>query len=252
MENSCKSMSLFNSQNCFQPPKISPSKSSPPPSPRHGGVFSIPSPKHLQEPPKSPLPFKSSPTSSKKEDSFSFLSPQMGNGLPTSGSTPGGASSFSFYTNFLNRTANIKPPDASPNPLPTSPNPLPTSPKLQQLLSCQSPAGKDSPNLSTGSLKFSQASQRQMLASVGSSSDDSLEAAAAKGCPSEGSPFLGHLSFSLKIRNDSNNNSDARRGEQGGVRPPVAVANVSPYKYQLRVYLYPRHITVEHVVYSHK
>lgn len=97
---------------------------------------------------------------------------------------------------------------------------------------------------------------------------------------SSSSHFSNHLSFSLKLRNDTNNNTNNTRtasqsstistnsttttlstteaenntavGTLGAVKPPMPVTNVSPYKYQLRAYIYPRHITREHVVFSHR
>ncbi|XP_066960261.1 uncharacterized protein [Macrobrachium rosenbergii] len=50
-------------------------------------------------------------------------------------------------------------------------------------------------------------------------------------------------------KNDSNNNMNSPKYL---VKPPASVVNSSPYDHQLLERLLPRHITTEHVVFSHK
>ncbi|XP_042204905.1 uncharacterized protein LOC121854353 [Homarus americanus] len=50
-------------------------------------------------------------------------------------------------------------------------------------------------------------------------------------------------------KNDSNNNMNS---PGASVKPPASVVNSSPYDHQLLERLVPRHITTEHVVFSHK
>ncbi|XP_042878933.1 uncharacterized protein LOC122257602 isoform X1 [Penaeus japonicus] len=57
-------------------------------------------------------------------------------------------------------------------------------------------------------------------------------------------------SSSPKRKNDSNNNMSGSPNHS--VRPPASVLNSSPYDHQLLERLLPRHITTEHVVFSHK
>nr|XP_045610433.1 uncharacterized protein LOC123765752 [Procambarus clarkii] len=58
----------------------------------------------------------------------------------------------------------------------------------------------------------------------------------------------------IAVKNDSNNNmsSSQQQQQQQEVRPPASVVNCSPYDHQLLERLVPRHITTEHVVFSHK
>ncbi|XP_071550230.1 uncharacterized protein [Panulirus ornatus] len=56
-------------------------------------------------------------------------------------------------------------------------------------------------------------------------------------------------SSSSPRKNDSNNNMNS---PNHSVKPPASVVNSSPYDHQLLERLVPRHITTEHVVFSHK
>ena len=66
-----------------------------------------------------------------------------------------------------------------------------------------------------------------------------------------------------KEKNDTNNNNNKPTGgarsprhagsmKFPGLKPPTSVTNINPYEHQLLDKLLPRHVTHEHVVFSHR
>ncbi|XP_047735745.1 cell wall protein DAN4-like [Hyalella azteca] len=139
--------------------------------------------------------------------------------------------------------------------------------KASSIISANRSFSSDSPPGSPKLAPIFPFSSSPPISSPSSSSTSRMNAAMSSSNASTSSP--------CQKKNDSNNNSRSRQTNStttttsttnctttitcsgttcspAGIRPPVSIINVSPYKYQLRAYLYPRHITTEHVVFSHR
>ncbi|KAF2367266.1 hypothetical protein FHG87_001975 [Trinorchestia longiramus] len=246
-------------------PSAAPSKHlTPPPSPRLG-IFTSYNPSLSQK--NNYNPYHSSlksptllpctipvPLQANETPGATTSAPAMTNGTAAQDASSANASATAcpsnLYESFLMKATNIISANRSFSDSP------PGSPKLPPLSPFSSPPPISSPSSSSTS-------------------------AAATASSSSSSPFPSQMSLSVKLRNDPNNNSRNRPNQTTansttttsittsvscaistsatstssgitGVRPPTSIMNVSPYKYQLRAYLYPRHITTEHVIFSHR